>query len=136
MIFLLFSPGNLLIILYKLTKIEAPSCYSFWNILITKFHYDPKKGHNSTKGDNPDFKKNTGQLFFYAESIYEISKPYLKLVMDGLTDARTDGQAQSNMPLKLFQSWGHKKKYSTLLSEDLFFTFTKSVDPDEMQHYD
>ena len=29
-------------------------------------------------GDNPDFKKNTGQLFFYEESIYEISKPYLK----------------------------------------------------------
>ena len=28
MIFLL-SPGNLLIILYKLTKFEAPSCYSF-----------------------------------------------------------------------------------------------------------
>ena len=25
----LMSPGNLLIILYKLTKLEAPSCYSF-----------------------------------------------------------------------------------------------------------
>ena len=51
-------------------------------------------------------KKNTGQLFFDAKSIYEISKPYLKLVTDGWTDARTDGQAQSNMPLQLFQSWG------------------------------
>ena len=27
--FFLFSPGNLLIILYKLTKFEAPSCYGF-----------------------------------------------------------------------------------------------------------
>ena len=40
----IFSPGNLLIILYKLTKFEAPSYYSFLNIMITKFHYDPFKG--------------------------------------------------------------------------------------------
>ena len=39
-----------------------------------------------------------GQLFFDAECIYEILKPYLKLVMDG----RTDGKAQSNMPLNFF----------------------------------
>ena len=52
-------------------------------------------------------------LFFDAESIYEISKPYLKGLTDGRTharthartDGRTDGQAQSNMPLQLFQSW-------------------------------
>ena len=38
-----------------------------------------EKGHNSAKGDIPDFlKKNTGQLFFDEESIYEISKPYPK----------------------------------------------------------
>ena len=37
--------------------------------------------------------------------MYEIPKPYLKFVTDG----REDGQAQSNMPLQLFQSWGHKK---------------------------
>ena len=35
------------------------------------------------------------QLFFDEESIYEISKPYLKM----------DGQAH----LQLFQSWGHNK---------------------------
>ena len=45
-----------------------------------------------------------GQLLFDEECIYEISKPYLKLVTDG----RTDVQAQSNMPPQLFQSWGHK----------------------------
>ena len=46
--------------------------------------------------------------------MFEILKPYLKFVADGRTegrmDARTDGQAQSNMPLKLFQSCGHKKR--------------------------
>ena len=47
------------------------------NILIAKYHYDPLKGHNSTKGENPDLKKNICQLFFDEGSIYEISKLYL-----------------------------------------------------------
>ena len=34
--FLRFSPIDLLIILYQLTKFEAPSCYSFRDIIITK----------------------------------------------------------------------------------------------------
>ena len=69
------------------------------------------KGHNSTKGDNPDEKK-MGQLFFDKESIYEISKPYLKFV----TDKTTDRRAESNMPLQLFQSWGHKNELTLFLS--------------------
>ena len=44
MFLFVISPGNLLIILYKLTKFEAPSCNCFWNIRITKFHYGPLKG--------------------------------------------------------------------------------------------
>ena len=28
-----------------------------------------------------------------------------------LKHVRMDGQAQSNMPLQLFQSWGHKKSF-------------------------
>ena len=32
-----FSPSNLLIILYQLTKFEAPSCYTFRDIMITNF---------------------------------------------------------------------------------------------------
>ena len=32
-----FSPINFLIILYQLTKFEAPSCYSFRDIMITNF---------------------------------------------------------------------------------------------------
>ena len=58
------------------------------------------KGHNSTKGDHPD--KNTGQLFFYAESLYEILKPYLKLVMDR--------QAKAICPFKFFKVRGIMKK--------------------------
>ena len=37
------------------------------------------KGHNSTKGDNPDFKKMY-EIFFDEESIYEISKPFVCLL--------------------------------------------------------
>ena len=35
--FFIFSPIDLLIILYQLTKFEAPSCYSFRDIMITNF---------------------------------------------------------------------------------------------------
>ena len=31
------------------------------------------------------------------------------ILINFVTDARTDGQAKSNMPLQLFQSWGHKQ---------------------------
>ena len=44
------SSGNLFIILYHLTKFEAPRCNTFGNILITKFQYDPLKRHNSIMG--------------------------------------------------------------------------------------
>ena len=36
-LFFKFSPIDLLIILYQLTKFEAPSCYSFQDIMITNF---------------------------------------------------------------------------------------------------
>ena len=44
------------------------SCTQDFQILFSK-------GHNSEKGHNLDMKKNTGQLFFHEESVYEISKP-------------------------------------------------------------
>ena len=37
LLFFKFSPIDLLIILYQLTKFEAPSCYSFRDIMITNF---------------------------------------------------------------------------------------------------
>ena len=43
--YLRFSPIDLLIILYQLTKFEAPSCCSFRDIMITDF----QKGDNSKK---------------------------------------------------------------------------------------
>ena len=67
--------------------------------------------HYSIKGDNPD--KNMGQLFFDEECIYEIFKPYLKLVTDG----RTDGKAQSNMPLNFFKVGGIKTAQMVLSAE-------------------
>ena len=36
-VFFLFLTSNLLIILYQLTKFDAPSCYSFRDIMITNF---------------------------------------------------------------------------------------------------
>ena len=30
------------------------------------------------------------------------------ILINFVTNAQTDGQAQSNMPLQLLQSWGHK----------------------------
>ena len=64
--FLKVWSGNLLIIPYQLTKFQAPSSNTFRDILLTRFHSYFFKGAR---------KKNTGQLFFHEESIYEISKP-------------------------------------------------------------
>ena len=38
----------------------------------------------------------------------------LIFVTDAQTKGRTDGQAQRNMPLQLFQSWGHKKEVAQM----------------------
>ena len=66
------------------------------NYIVTLY-----KGHKLTKGDNPEFKKkNMGQLFFDDESIYEISKPYYKICLDG--------QAQSNCPFNFSKVGGIK----------------------------
>ena len=80
-----------------------------------------KKGHNSTKENNPDLKKYVSIIFFDEESIYEISKLYLNTFCNGHTDRRTDdhtdGPAESNMPLQLFQSEGHKTSFTGLKAD-------------------
>ena len=58
------------------------------------------KGHHSGKGDNPDL-KNTGQLFFYAESIYEALSQICK---DRHTDGRTSPKQYD--PLFFFKIGG------------------------------
>ena len=44
------------------------SCTQYFQILFSK-------GHNSQKGHNLAIQKNTGQLFYHEECVYEISKP-------------------------------------------------------------
>ena len=44
------------------------SCTQYFQILFSK-------GHNSEKGHNLAIQKNTGQLFYHEECVYEISKP-------------------------------------------------------------
>ena len=44
------------------------SCTQDFQILFSK-------GHNSKKGHNLAIQKNTGQLFYHEECVYEISKP-------------------------------------------------------------
>ena len=50
------------------TALIELSCTQDFQILFSK-------GHNSEKGHNLGMKKNTGQLFFHKESVYEIIKP-------------------------------------------------------------
>ena len=54
-----------------------------------------------------------GELFFDEECIYEILKPYLKLV----TGERTDRKAQSNLPLNFFKVGGIKTAQMVLSAE-------------------
>ena len=54
-----------------------------------------------------------GQLFFEEECIYDIFKPYLKLV----TDRRTGGKARSNMPLNFFKVGGINPAQMVLSAE-------------------
>ena len=70
--FFKFSPNDLLIILYKLTKFEAPSCYSF-----LRYHEYKFSKSKSAKGDNS---KNIKKLFFkflqidLLISLYQLAK--------------------------------------------------------------
>ena len=59
--------------------------------MITKFHYDPLKEHNSTKGDTLDYNFNTGQLFFMTNLFMKFQNCNLIFVTDAQTDALTDG---------------------------------------------
>ena len=75
MIFLNFNQ-----VIYSSSPISWPSFKPLAQILFEiscwqDFMLIFSKGHNSRKGDNWDKKKNTGQLFFHEESIYEISNP-------------------------------------------------------------
>ena len=65
------SPGNLLFTLYQLTKFEAPSCHSFFQISLFKTLSPYKRGITPQR-EIIQTSKNMGQLFFDKEPIYEI----------------------------------------------------------------
>ena len=71
------------------------------------------KGDNSERGHNSE-KKIIGVIFFFMRNPYmkfqDTSIHRLKVKKKSGADTRTHGQAQSNMPYQLFQSWGHKYK--------------------------
>ena len=47
--------------------------------------------------------------------------------MDRRTDRQMDGQAQTNMPPQLLQSWGHNKLENTM-------HYTAEISPNEYQN--
>ena len=74
---------------------------------------ESKKGHNFAIQE-PTEKKIRVRLFFvlmlYTKFQVPSSSGFLVLQpTKGVTDRRTDGQAQTNMPPQLLRSWGHKK---------------------------
>ena len=62
-----FSPIDLLIILYQLTKFEAPSCYSFRDIMITNFQ------SQNLQREIIREKKNNKLFFNFHQLIYSSS---------------------------------------------------------------
>ena len=74
--FFKFSPVDLLIIFYQLTKFEAPSCYSFRDIMITNFQCPNLQREIIRKKEN-NFFFNFHQLIYSSSSI---SLPSLKLL--------------------------------------------------------
>ena len=71
-----FSPIDLLIILYQLTKFEAPSCNTFRDIMITNFQ-SPNLQREIIRKNNITFFLNFNQLIYSSSSI---SRPRLKLL--------------------------------------------------------
>ena len=50
------------------------------------------------------------QLFFMTNLFMKFQNCNLIFVTDANTHGRMIGQSKSNMPLQLFQSWGHKNR--------------------------
>ena len=88
----------------------ACSVHKIWHasdfILILSKEHNSRKGDNSVKKKKKK-KKNVCQLFFQEESIYKISK-HARF----LTNGRTHGQPETNMPRQLLRSWGHNNAFS------------------------
>ena len=123
-IFFLISTGNLLIILYKLTKFQAPSSNIFRDILLTRFLADFFNGHNSRKGDNSD----SGQLFFQwgihiwnfktlACTVHKIWHPsyFVRIFSNGHNSRKEDNSDKKRKRVSTIFPWGiHIWNFNTL----------------------
>ena len=85
------------------------------------------KGHNSTKRDNPDLKKIRVSYFLMSPSMKFqnriLTKPYLKLVTEGLTGARTD-KPKEICPFNFFKVGGitiYAKLFGFIIMSFIFF---------------
>ena len=97
----------------QLTKFQAPSSNTFRDILLTRFHSDFSKVHNSRKGDNSSKKK-------LCISYFSMRNPYMKFqnpsihgfffFTNGRTHGRTDGQPETNMLPQFLRGWGHNEE--------------------------
>ena len=74
----------------------------FFRYFIHKvFHTKTNKGHNSSTTRLVE-EKNTGPIIFHVHATYVISRSSISgsrvSQLPSVTDRRTDGQAQTNMP--------------------------------------
>ena len=112
--FFKFSPGNLLIIFYQLTKFEDTCFDSFWDILITSFLCQKvAKGNNSKLEDlkvlrrSPDLfnyvKIGQGQLQLIIKHIliYHIwgLQPFMSSDLNNLMNTPSNSPAISEKPM-------------------------------------
>ena len=75
------------------------------------------KGDNSERGHNLEKKQNTGHLFFMRNPYMKFQDTSIHRLKVKKKVVRTHGQAQSNMPYQLFQSWGHNKIRYEMIAE-------------------
>ena len=107
-------------VIYSLAPISIPNMKALAQILFEisctqDFQDFFSKGDNSERGHNSE-KKKIRVIFFFMRNPFmkfqdtSIHRLKVKKKWCGHTDTRTHGQAQSNMPYQLFQSWGHNHK--------------------------
>ena len=78
--FFLFSTINFLIIFYQLTKFEAPSCYSFRDIINTNFQ-SPNLQREIIRKKYNNFSFNFHQLIYSSSSISWLSLKLLAVIL-------------------------------------------------------
>ena len=95
--FLYFHQAIYILISISWPSLKLKAVIIIWNILITKYHYDPLKEHNSTKGDNKVLKIYVSINFWWGIYLQNfklyLNKFWTYAPVAGWTDGRTHGQA-------------------------------------------